>query len=138
MQASSVTDILFNQLGYRGERQKVISSNIANINTPNYKAKDLVFEQELKKAQNKNSDELKLTITNPMHIASFEDTTTKPLQPKLVQKSGLKVQNDGNNVNLDREMSDMAKNSVMFNALQSSIKKDASWFKAVIESSSKN
>ena len=138
MQASSVTDILFDQLGYRGERQKVISSNIANINTPNYKAKDLVFEQELQKAQTKNKDELKLTVTNPMHISSFDDTDMKSTHPKLVQKSGLKVQNDGNNVNLDREISDMAKNSVMFNALQSSIKKDASWFKAVIESSSKN
>ena len=138
MQASSVTDILFDQLGYRGERQKVISSNIANINTPNYKAKDLVFEQELQKAQTKNKDELKLTVTNPMHISSFDDTDIKSAHPRLVQKSGLKVQNDGNNVNLDREISDMAKNSVMFNALQSSIKKDASWFKAVIESSSKN
>ena len=34
-------------MNFRGERQKVISSNIANINTPNYKTKDLVFEDEL-------------------------------------------------------------------------------------------
>lgn len=50
MKPSSVTDTLFNQLNFRGDRQKVISSNIANINTPGYKTKELVFESELKKA----------------------------------------------------------------------------------------
>lgn len=35
MEASNITNKLFDQLNFRGERQKVISSNIANINTPN-------------------------------------------------------------------------------------------------------
>ena len=48
MHASNVSATLFEQLNFRGERQKVISSNIANINTPNYKTKDLVLEDELK------------------------------------------------------------------------------------------
>ena len=43
MEASSITNKLFEQLNFRGEKQKVISSNIANINTPDYKTKDLVF-----------------------------------------------------------------------------------------------
>ena len=52
MEASSVTNALYEQLNFRGEKQKVISSNIANINTPNYKTKDLIFEDELKSADN--------------------------------------------------------------------------------------
>ena len=44
MHASNVSSKLFEQLNFRAERQKVISSNIANINTPNYKTKELVFE----------------------------------------------------------------------------------------------
>ena len=37
MHASEVSGKLFEQLNFRGERQKVISSNIANVNTPDYK-----------------------------------------------------------------------------------------------------
>ena len=48
MHASEVSGKLFEQLNFRGERQKVISSNIANVNTPEYKTKDLVFSEELK------------------------------------------------------------------------------------------
>jgi flagellar basal-body rod protein FlgB len=43
MEASKVTGNLFEQLNFRGEKQKVISSNIANVNTPNYKTKDLAW-----------------------------------------------------------------------------------------------
>lgn len=63
MEASKVTGNLFEQLNFRGEKQKVISSNIANVNTPNYKTKDLVFQEELDK--NSNMLQLKRTTTNP-------------------------------------------------------------------------
>jgi flagellar biosynthesis protein FlhA len=48
MEASSVTGTLFEQLNFRAEKQKVISSNIANINTPNYKTKKLLDDIEAK------------------------------------------------------------------------------------------
>ena len=92
MEASNITNKLFDQLNFRGERQKVISSNIANINT----------------------------------------------NPRLVQVSGLQEQNDGNNVNLDSQMSEQSKNKVIFDAIQSSIKRDSRLFRSVIESSAKN
>ena len=65
MEASSISSTLFQQLNFRGERQKVISSNIANINTPNYKTKDLVFEDEL---QNVNGKVLELKQTDFKHL----------------------------------------------------------------------
>ena len=135
MKASSVSDLLFNQLSFRGNRQDVISSNIANINTPNYKTKDLVFEDEIKKID--DSKDLKLFTTNSKHLSSSNEAT-KLNQPNLIQVEGLEEQNDGNNVNLDTQMSEMSKNKVLFDALQSSIKKDSRWFRSVIESSQKN
>lgn len=139
MEASNVTSLLYKQLGYRGEKQKVISGNIANINTPNYKAKELVFEDELQKAKESSKNRLELATTNPMHIKHHKaDAASLSNHPRVVEKKGLVEQNDGNNVSLDREMSEMAKNNVMFNAIQSSIKKDANWFRSVIDSSSKN
>ena len=68
MEASSVTNKLFEQLNFRGERQKVISSNIANINTPNYKTKDLVFQDELEKS----TINLKMAQTNSRHIQNID------------------------------------------------------------------
>ena len=57
---------------------------------------------------------------------------------ELYEVEGLPEQNDGNNVNLDTQMSNMSKNSIMFSAIQNSIKKDSAWFKTVIDASSKN
>lgn len=135
MKPSSVTDLLFNQLSFRSDRQKVISSNISNINTPGYKTKDLVFDAELKKVD--NDKDLKMFATNSKHMSGTFDIR-KTNEPNLIQLKGLAEQNDGNNVNLDTQMSEMSKNKVIFDALQSSIKKDSRLFRSVIESSQKN
>ena len=133
MQASSVSNTLYEQLNFRGEKQKVISSNIANINTPNYKTKDLIFEDELNSATNS----LKLKQTNVRHISSISSISSNG-NPRLVEVKGLEEQNDGNNVNLDTQMGEMSKNKVLFDAIQSSIKKDSRLFRSVVESSAKN
>jgi flagellar basal-body rod protein FlgB len=135
MDASGITSTLFNNLNFRGERQKVISSNIANINTPNYKTKELVFENELNNSKNKTS--LEMYKTNTKHL-SMSNTVSSYPKTNLVEIKGLEEQNDGNNVNLDTQMGEMSKNKMIFDAIQSSIKKDALFFKSVIDSSSKN
>jgi len=134
MQPSSVTELLFQQLNFRGERQKVISSNIANIDTPDFKTKDLHFEDALRKS--KEEENLKLSITHSNHIRL--DNNIDKSNFSLYEVENLIEQNDGNNVNLDTQMSEMSKNSIMFKALQSSIKKDSLWFKTVVDASSKN
>ena len=134
MEASSISNKLFEQLNFRGEKQKVISSNIANINTPAYKTKDLVFENEL---NNKLDNTLKMQVTSSKHMSSIGNNLSNA-NPKLVEVKGLEQQNDGNNVNLDTQMSEMSKNKILFDAIQSSIKRDSRLFRSVIESSAKN
>ena len=133
MESSSVSNILFEQLNFRGEKQKVISSNISNINTPNYKTKDLVFENELNSATNV----IQLKQTTSKHMNSI-GTISNENNQKLIEVNHLQEQNDGNNVNLDAQMSEMSKNKVLFDAIQSSIKRDSRLFRSVIESSAKN
>lgn len=133
MQSSSISNKLFEQLNFRGERQKVISSNIANINTPNYKTKDLVFQNEL---DNSLKNSLQLSQTDNKHLGNINPSFNSSYSMTDVQ--GLEEQNDGNNVNLDSQMSEQAKNKVMFDAIQSSIKRDSKLFRSVIESSAKN
>lgn len=133
MESSSISKTLYEQLNFRGEKQKVISSNIANINTPNYKTKDLAFEDQLKIADNT----LQMKQTNSKHL-NTANSSLSTTSPKLIEIKGLEEQNDGNNVNLDTQMSEMSKNKILFDAIQSSIKRDSRLFKSVIESSAKN
>ena len=135
MEASSISNKLFEQLNFRGERQKVISSNIANINTPVYKTKELVFEDELNNSITNNS--LQLKATNSKHMTNINSSLANS-NPKLMEVDNLEEQNDGNNVNLDTQMGEMSKNKILFDAIQSSIKRDSKLFRSVVESSAKN
>lgn len=89
-------------------RQEAIASNLANLNTKNYKASRVSFEGELKKAlgeAQKNRD--------------FENTINKieQIAPKVVKDQSSRMNNDGNNVDLDQEMSLMAANQIMYQTL---------------------
>ena len=140
MEASSISNKLFEQLNFRGERQKVISSNIANINTPGYKTKELVFEDELNSSMTNNSitnNSLQLKATNSKHMTNINSSLANS-NPKLMEVDNLEEQNDGNNVNLDTQMGEMSKNKILFDAIQSSIKRDSKLFRSVVESSAKN
>ena len=94
----------------------------------------MVFEDEL---NNSISNSLQMKATNTRHISNI-DINNINTNPRLVQVSGLQEQNDGNNVNLDSQMSEQSKNKVIFDAIQSSIKRDSRLFRSVIESSAKN
>ena len=133
MHASNVSSKLFEQLNFRAERQKVISSNIANINTPNYKTKELVFDDELNLAM-KNS--LQMNQTNTKHMKNIDLASTLS-NPRVMEVQGLQEQNDGNNVNLDSQISEQSKNKVILDAIQTAIKRDSRLFRNMIESSSK-
>ncbi|MDD2699035.1 MAG: flagellar basal body rod protein FlgB [Arcobacteraceae bacterium] len=135
MHASDVSNFLYQKLNYTSERQKVIAGNIANINTPDYKTKDLSFDDHLKKTK---SDGLQLTTTHKNHIPfSQQDTSTSPSM-KLYEVADLEEQNDGNNVSLDKQISEMSKNAVMNDAIGNSIKRDSRWFKMMVDAAGKN
>ena len=66
------------------------------------------------------------------------NTSLANSNPKLMEVDNLEEQNDGNNVNLDTQMGEMSKNKILFDAIQSSIKRDSKLFRSVVESSAKN
>lgn len=72
-------------------REQAIAANMANIDTPGYRTRDVNFEQELKRA-----------MTSPLREASFGGGEAQ-LSPTLQQVPGLMERPDGNNVSLDRE-----------------------------------
>ncbi len=91
-------------------RHSVIASNIANADTPNYKAKHIPFKNILNLAQ---KNDITLDTTNSMHIKSNEGfkNIIKQDNDSYLQR------NDKNNVNMDTEMILLAKNTILFNAL---------------------
>jgi flagellar basal-body rod protein FlgB len=89
-------------------RQKMVSSNIANADTPGYKTQDLDFQ------------------------ASFESVLNGG-SPRPVAVAGLATKNDGNNVDLDREARLLAENSLRFSLASNLIKGQISQIKEAIK-----
>jgi flagellar basal-body rod protein FlgB len=92
-------------------RQKTISQNIANVDTPNYKAKQVSFRHTLDDAMNQSP--FKAYRTNDQHI---EFGTTKTSQIIETNRSTIFNHNQ-NNVDIDLEMAELAKNQIYYNAL---------------------
>jgi flagellar basal-body rod protein FlgB len=88
-------------------QQNAIAQNIANVDTPNYKAKKVVFNEVLQ-------NELKANRTNERHV-NFSSTSESGY--KNVTDTFGTVQNNGNNVDLDHEMSELAQNQLLYQAL---------------------
>ena len=101
--ASRTSVLLKDALNYRSARQDMISSNIANADTPNYKPRDISFEQALiaKKASLLKSDKntLQMAQTNSSHLKAQEES--KSYKPTVFFRDGHMARNDGNSVDID-------------------------------------
>jgi len=124
---------------YRAIRQDLISGNIANADTPYYKARDISFEdmlaKEAKKEFEKYDKKLELARTTPNMMEGLDEEDID--KPTLFFRDGHLARNDGNTVDLDVETTELSKNNMMFNADIEALKKEVEIFKAVI-SASKN
>ena len=92
------------------EKQRVAAHNMANVNTPNYFRKEVVFSAELEAAKNR----LALAVTNPRHLPE-EQAAGKPY--RVVEDTSGTMRTDGSNVDVDREMVLMVMNHLHYNAL---------------------
>jgi flagellar basal-body rod protein FlgB len=108
-----------NSLQLRARRTQVLASNIANADTPNYKAKDLAFAEVLrdagKPARNRlrtNNSAGSLRTTNSRHISTRQTATSANLMYRQPQEASL----DGNTVDKDLEQARFAENTVRYQA----------------------
>jgi len=84
-------------------RHKVLASNIANVDTPGYKAKDVLFKDEI------NNQSIGITNTSPNHIqGTIYQREAGGMVP--VERSSFE---DGNNVVLDMELANMTENALL-------------------------
>lgn len=101
-------------LKYRQLRQELIASNIANAETPGYKAKKIDFEEALARALDVDN-ELKMKTTDSKHY-NVGGGGFNNLQPEIYEDSNGVTSLDGNNVDRDQEMAEMAENKIMYDA----------------------
>jgi flagellar basal-body rod protein FlgB len=103
------------------QRQQVLASNIANADTPNYKARDLDFKAALSSAlgpaaasgngSGNGSSQVALETTEPGHIAGSAGSASAPALQYRTQAQGSV---DGNTVNMDTERAAFAENAVYY------------------------
>jgi flagellar basal-body rod protein FlgB len=98
-------------LNYASVKNQTISSNIANAETPDYKAKDVVFKDVLNKEL---SSSITAKRTNSRHLP-FENDAQSAYQ--VVTRNDTTYNHNGNNVDIDKEMSELAQNQIYYQSL---------------------
>ncbi|KON80262.1 flagellar basal body rod protein FlgB [Azoarcus sp. PA01] len=100
-------------LNVQARRQQLLASNIANADTPNYKARDVDFAAALKGAIGARSGPLALSGTSARHLSAEQGTL---LEPHVGYRSEFQASVDGNTVNMDVERAAFAENSLQYEA----------------------
>jgi len=103
MSIPSLFDATMGRLSYGldglSKRQEIISANVANIDTPGYLAHDIPFEQQLADA-----------------MSNAPGSAVPTNLPDDITRNDLRTRNDGNNVDIDGQMTEMARTTVTYQA----------------------
>ena len=130
LESSSHIQSLKTALDANSIRQKLIASNVANINTPGYKTLDVSFEEIFNASQ--DDDMIKMRLTHPRHMRGlplegvYSDAVFYAYHPK--------DPNDGmNDVDIDREMVKNSETFLNFNTYGMILRKEYEVIKTVID-----
>lgn len=108
-------------LKLRARRHEVLTSNISNVDTPNYKAVDFKFAEALKAATGQSptgaplNQPARLAQTNVGHLGGFNSPGQSTAE-MLQYRRGNTASIDGNSVDIDRERAAFAENTVKYEA----------------------
>lgn len=118
---------MFNDIDFMGslldvklKRHELISNNLANVDTPGYKRYDISFEELLKSRLNSRS--IPLVTTDDKHINTKKQLMD--IKPKIYREQEYSYRNDKNNVDIDKEMVEMVKNTLSYNIISEQISKN--------------
>ncbi len=95
-------------LDFSMAKNRIIAHNIANVDTPRYKAKDVVFKNILQEKT------LQAKRTHPRHLPFKGDQQSNY---RVITKSHTMYNHNRNNVDIDREMAELAKNQIYYQAM---------------------
>ncbi len=93
------SDLLANCLDAAALRHRVISNNLANVNTPGFHRQEVSFEDTFSRVLQREGE-----------------ARAAAVRPRVIESPGGTARQDGNTVDIDKEMGDLNKNALMFNA----------------------
>ena len=114
------------KMAYLSQRQAVLAQNVANADTPGYKAKDLspyTFESAVKQAQTG------MAVTNPAHIIP---ASMAGVNAKTIKTASAETLPSGNNVELEQQALQVSRTAVDYQAMTAMYKKVTSWFRMAL------
>ncbi len=106
--------LLQQSLDLRAYRQQLLAANMANADTPNYKAVDLNFSAALRGALSGQGQAMPLATDNAAQLQP--QSTAEPAAAFVAYQAGNSVRLDGNSVNMNREQAAFARNSLQYEA----------------------
>ncbi len=126
--------LLEKSLNLRALQQRVLASNIANIDTPNYKAVELEVSAEMDKTASPDSGvQLTRTQTGHLPMSSHRPDT---IRLKTAQPPDVSLRGDGNTVDLDRTMGKLAENTLFYRTAAQLISSKFSGLRSAIKGGS--
>lgn len=111
-------------------RNSTILNNVANVDTPDFKSSGVEFESLYKSMMN-DEDGFKAKQTRATHMDFGTGRTS--VEGVVVKRDNTTYREDGNNVDIDQEMTDFAKNVIYYNALLRKVNGQFSQMKSAIQ-----
>ncbi len=111
-------------LKLRSYKHTLLATNIANVDTPGYRRKDISFEKLI---QNYLSQERFLKTTKPKHLKEFSEGLNKSIKPYEEETMGTPT-----NVNLEEEMVKLSENQILYEATLQALSKELEKLKEAI------
>ncbi|MEE8206761.1 MAG: flagellar basal body rod protein FlgB [Nitrospinaceae bacterium] len=121
--------VLKKALDFQSQRHLLIASNISNIDTPGYLARDIDFKGTLQAALGAHEG-LAMKTTHSGHIGPNRDDIRGLQAAPFIEPDAAK--SNGNNVNIDKEMMKLAENQIAYNATIQMMSKRGSTIRAAI------
>lgn len=118
--STEMMDLVQRSLDASALSQQVISNNLANVDTPGFKRSDVVFNETLRKAMEARKgapQQLALSRTQEGHLDLNGAASVDEVQPEVVTDVTTTLRNDGNNVDIDREVALLSQNTVWYQTL---------------------
>ena len=109
-------------------REEVLTNNIANVDTPNYKRQDAEFSSFLANALQRSGKSTS-SLTQRVNNVNYNDLSIRT----YTDNSTLSYRTDGNNVDLSTENVELASEQINYNALIDSMNNEFSRFKSVLK-----
>ena len=126
--------LLERSLNLRSLQHRVLASNIANMDTPNYKAVELAVAEEMSRNQGSASG-IRLVQTQPGHFP-FKHNAADQVKLKVAKPPEFSLRGDGNTVDLDRTMGRLAENTLLYKTAAQLISQKFSGLKKAIKGGS--